>query len=85
MDAKLILERLRKEPFEPFRVHLKDGTHHDITRFGVANVTRRDLTISIGPYREEIIGTRFVYCYVEDIVRLEPLASTADADDMTTT
>ena len=45
MALEDLLERLRTQPFQPFRVQLRDGRHHDICHRHVSLVLRSSVLI----------------------------------------
>jgi hypothetical protein len=70
MALEDLLERLRTQPFQPFRIRLRDGRHHDICHRHVSLVLRSCLLID----REE--GSepdRLVTIDAEDVESVEPV------------
>jgi hypothetical protein len=47
MTKKELEEYLFKEPFEPFRIRMSDGTYHDIQRPGLAVPTDTRLFLAL--------------------------------------
>jgi hypothetical protein len=45
MALEDMLERLRRQPFQPFRIHLRDGRHHDVYHRHVSLVLRSSVLI----------------------------------------
>ena len=73
-----ILELLSKKPFEPFRIHLADGTVYEIRHPELIMVGKRSAIIGLKASE----GTRPVYDRYETIsllhvTRLEPIPSAA--------
>jgi len=66
---------LRRRPFVPMRVHMSDGTWHDIKHPEMASVSKHAVVILIGPSYDEGIPDDYAWCswlhvtQVEDIVR----------------
>jgi hypothetical protein len=67
-------ERMNQNPFKPFRIHMSDGKHYDITNHDVAIVKRYALEVGIDPDQDSIAG-RFVDCALIHITRVEELAA----------
>ena len=72
ITAALIRDLLCAAPFQPFRIHLVDGSHHDILRHGTAYVMRQAVRVGVNPDADGIVE-RFVTCPLEQVSRLEPL------------
>lgn len=69
-----VLELLRATPFEPFRVHLSDGTSFDISHPDMAMVYRSKVTIGVpGPQGPDGPVERAVNCALVHITRMELL------------
>ena len=47
ITAKQIRDLLQAEPFKPFRIHMSDGSHHDITHHDMAWVTKNAIEVGI--------------------------------------
>ena len=69
-----ILRSLRRRPFQPLRVFLSDGSHHDVRHPEMVFVTRRSVSIAIEPIRNQVPDD-YVLCDPLHITRIEPLAS----------
>jgi len=72
MNAETLRSQVRKQPFEPFRVHLTDGSHYDIRHPEMIAVSRRDVAIALGSRSDEL-PDRLATCDPLHIVRIEPL------------
>lgn len=48
MRADTIRERIRKQPFEPFRLYVFDGTSYDVLHYDFVFVMRDRITVAIG-------------------------------------
>lgn len=71
MRPEELAELMERRPFQPFRVHLSDGRHHDIVDIGTAMVGND--TLVAGVYD---LGTRFPrwrMLSLEQITEIEPL------------
>lgn len=72
-----ILEILRTQPFEPFRVYLTDGATYEIRHPDVAIVQRSKVTIAVpGPDGPDGPAERTVNCELIHITRTEILDGT---------
>jgi hypothetical protein len=70
MALEDLLEQLRTQPFQPFRIRLRDGRHHDICHRHVSLVLRSCLLID----REEASDPdRIVTIAAEDVESVEPV------------
>ena len=47
MTAEKLQEYLHRQPFQPFRVFLSDGSMHDVRHQEMALLTRREVIIAI--------------------------------------
>lgn len=72
MNFETLRDQVRRQPFEPFRVYLTDGSYHDVRHPEMIAVTRRDVAIPIGP-RGRNSADRLAICDPLHIVRVEPL------------
>jgi hypothetical protein len=73
MDARLreIRELLHQRPFVPFRLHLADGSRHDIHYFDFALVTTRWVDVAVGAKSAEEMPKSIVTIYPSEIARVE--------------
>jgi hypothetical protein len=71
-------ERLNQNPFKPFRIHMSDGKHYDITNHVVAMIKRHALEVGIDPDQDSIVG-HTVECALLHITRVEELTEAAAA------
>lgn len=69
-----ILDKLRRQPFQPLRVHLSDGSAYDIPEPGYAAIARTEMYIGVKP-DETGLPTRSVYCDTRHVTRIEPLST----------
>ena len=51
MRAEDLRQLLRRQPFQPFRVHVSDGTSYDVTHPEIVTVGPGAIRISIPPSR----------------------------------
>lgn len=72
ITAALIRELLQARPFQPFRIHLKNGTHHDITRHDMAIVTRTTVEVGLNLDADGFVEY-FAPRALDQISHLEPL------------
>jgi hypothetical protein len=70
-------EWLKRQPFQPFRVHVADGRRYDI-RFPRMNLLAQTF-IKIGipapDIPSDIVGDHTEFVRLKDIIRVEPLLS----------
>ncbi len=72
ITPRQLRDLITAEPFRPFRIHLSDGAHFDVTNHDVAIVERS--TVDIGVNRDEDgVAERLVRCAILHIVKLEDL------------
>ncbi len=78
MPPETLWEQLRRQPFEPFRIHLTDGTSYEIRHPELVMVGRRTAAVGISEReRQPPLYDRLTTVALVHIVRLEPLAATA--------
>lgn len=72
MKAEDILTFLRAKPFEPFRIHLSDGSTFEIRHPELAIVERSKVIVGIpGPRGPDGPAERSVFCALVHITRAE--------------
>ncbi len=81
MVAEQILELIRREPFEPFRVYVSDGASYDVMHPELMAVSKRIVVIIYYPngYRNGD-SERWVYCDPVHITRIEPVPKSKRSD-----
>jgi hypothetical protein len=79
MRAEELLNLLRRRPFVPIRLHLTDGSAHDIRHPEMALLSRSSIEIGIEGQNGGGIAEQIVYCSLLHIVRVENLSSQAGA------
>jgi hypothetical protein len=78
MPPEDLLQALRKRPFEPFRIHVSDGTVYDVRHPELVMVGRRSAVIGWpDPSQAEPLYERYETVALLPITRLEPIAPPA--------
>ena len=74
MRPEDVLQLLRRRPFEPFRIHVSDGSTFEVRHPELAIVERSKVIIGV-PGRDGPEGPveRSVFCALIHITRLEPV------------
>ena len=73
MRPEDILQLLRKRPFEPFRLHLSDGSSFQIDHPELAIVERSKVIVGVpGPQGPDGPVERTVFCSLIHVTRIEP-------------
>ncbi len=72
MDANELHEKVRKQPFEPFRIHLSDGKAYDVAHPEQIMVGQRSSYVGI-PGRREGPFQKIATVSNIHITRIEPL------------
>jgi len=72
MTPETIREHLRRQPFQPFRVFLSDGSEHDVRHPEMALLTRREVIIAV-PQHSGQLPERTVICDLLYVTRIEPI------------
>ncbi len=70
-----IRNRLRRQPFEPFRVRMADGTIYEVRHPEFASVARRSLHVAVPQGTEE--ADHHVDLNLATVTAIEPLDPTA--------
>ena len=70
MTPESIQEHLHRQPFQPFRVFLSDGSEYDVRHPEMVFVMRREVVIALPP-RSGQLPDRAVYCDPLHITRIE--------------
>ncbi len=70
MTPESIQEHLRRQPFQPFRVFLSDGSEYAVRHPEMVFVMRREVIIAL-PQRAGELPERAVYCDPLHITRIE--------------
>jgi hypothetical protein len=72
ITPKQLRRLLDAQPFRPFRIHLSDGSHYDVTNHDMALVGRNTVEIGVNPDPEGF-AEMFVRCAILHITRLEDI------------
>ena len=72
ITAKQIRELMQVKPFQPFQIHLSDGTHHDITNHDMAFVGRNTVEVGL-ELDSDGFAEYFTRCSIMHITKLEDL------------
>jgi len=70
MTADKIDEQLHRQPFEPFRIHMSDGSSCEVRHPEFALLTRRELIVAEPP-RTGKYPTRTAICDLLHVTRIE--------------
>jgi len=74
MRPEDVLQLLRRQPFEAFRIHVSDGRTFEIRHPELAIVERSKVIIGVpGPEGPEGPVERSIFCALVHITRLEPV------------
>jgi hypothetical protein len=73
MHYQDILNLLDSVPFQPFRIHMTDGTTYDVPRRNLAWVTPTRVLLIVPSPESEHLVTDTHYLGLPNITRLEPL------------
>ncbi len=77
MNQEDLRDLLRTRPFQPFRLHLTDGSHYDVRHPDMVIPFRRFAVVAVGGRPEEGLPERPVTIALLHIVRVEPLEVSA--------
>ncbi len=72
ITAKQIRELMQVKPFQPFRIYLSDGIHHDITNHDMAFVGRNTVEVGLN-LDPDGFAEYFTRCSILHITKLEDL------------
>ncbi len=72
MDAQELYEKVRQRPFDPFRIHLSDGTAYDVAHPEQIMVGRRSSHVGLGANAQEPFQRIAIVANIH-ITRLEPV------------
>ena len=65
-------DALRKEQFQPFRIHLSDGYAYDVRHPEFAALTRRSVFVGLSSGKDDV-PDRMIECDLLHVVALEPI------------
>ena len=74
MSPVEILSHVRAQPFEPFRVHMSDGSSYDVPHPEFIYVTRTAVMITVAA-DESLVTEKAIRCDPIHITRLEPISA----------
>lgn len=77
MAPNEILETIRHKPFEPFRLWMTDGSHHDIYSPDLIMVGVASVTLGLTKYAGDEMYERTIKLDVRHVIKIEPLPMTA--------
>ena len=72
MTPETIQKQLLHQPFQPFRVHLSDGSAYEVRQPEMVLVMQREVIIAL-PKPGEQFPKELVYCDLLHITRVEPM------------
>ncbi len=73
MPPEHLQKKLRRQPFQPFRMYLSDGAVYDVTHPELVLLGRRSLVLGVAGTPEDTLYERTVDVDLLQIVRMEPL------------
>lgn len=79
--AEDIQEKLRKKPFQPFRIIASEGLHYDIRHPDLVLVGRRDLTIGFPDSESPTVYDRVTRVAMVHVVALEDIPVSTQQGD----
>ena len=82
MHPAEIREVLRQVPFEPFRLRLTDGSSFDVPHPDFLTLSKTAVHVAIDPSGKDEIPSRIVRISPLHITHLEPMASDAEAQQV---
>jgi hypothetical protein len=71
MNQEDLRDRLRVRPFQPFRLHLTDGSYFDVSHPEMMIATRRTAILGLGGQLDQGLPERAVTISLLHIVRAE--------------
>jgi hypothetical protein len=75
MSPEHILQHVRREPFEPFRVFISDGKAYEVRHPEMILVSRREVVIAV-PADEGELPEHTAFCDPLHITRIEAAGDT---------
>jgi hypothetical protein len=80
MDPMDLYKRVHRNPFQPVRIHVKDGRAIDITARLMAVVTRDYIDIGVqAPGEPEGICAKVIHVPLSEVSRVEDIGASAAA------
>jgi hypothetical protein len=74
MSPADLIRRVRAQPFEPFKLHLSDGSSFKIPHPDFITVSRKTVYVAVDPGRDDV-PEKVIWCDPLHITRLEPLTN----------
>lgn len=73
MRANDIQNVLKAQPFMPIRVHISDGSHHDVRHPEMLMVSKTVVSVAIYAKDDASLPESIIFCDPVHITRIEPL------------
>ena len=81
MAARDLEAELQKQPFQPFRIHLRDGTRLEVFHADLLLILKGFVAVGLqNKWRPEPIYDRAVHVAYDQIERVEPIESGRTAE-----
>jgi hypothetical protein len=78
MPPEVLLQMLRKQPFQPFRIHVLDGTVFEIRHPEMVMPGKRWFNVGLlNSTQDDLLFDRFVTVATMQVSRLEPIEAQA--------
>lgn len=75
MNAETLVELLSESPFEPMRIRLSDGRHHDVRHPELAVVSDRTVYIVTPRQSDPRIAENIAHVSLSHIVEVSPVST----------
>ncbi len=76
MSPVELIRRVRSQPFEPFKLHLSDGSSYDVPHPDFITISRTMVFVAVNPGGDDV-PEKVIWCDPIHIARLEPLKDTS--------
>lgn len=70
-----VQRRLQKRPFQPFVLHLTDGSHYEVRHPEMLLLGRRSMILGLASEPEQTVYERAIDIDLLHVVRMEPSAA----------
>lgn len=80
MPLEELLQWIRRQPFEPFRIHLTDGTSYEVRHPELIMAGARAVHVGIAINPNQLYYDRAEVVSLIHVVRIEPMPSPASAN-----
>lgn len=77
VTPETIQKHLLHQPFQPFRIHVSDGTAYDVRQPEMVLITEREVIIGL-PRPGQRFARRVAYCDLLHVTRIEPIDGDSD-------